>query len=108
MEEQAVEWLLEGDPSIRWQVLRDLLDAPPAAWQAEREHALESGWIAELLSHQGADGEWPQGRWTASTWTLHLLVALGVPRDIRPPRFQSSACSGGSCLPAPRWTARSS
>jgi len=79
MEEQAVEWLLEGDPSIRWQVLRDLLDAPPAAWQAEREHAVESGWIAELLSHQGADGEWPQGRWTASTWTLHLLVALGVP-----------------------------
>jgi hypothetical protein len=79
MDDSAVEWLLEGDPAIRWQVLRDLLDAPPAVWEAERRRGLESGWIAELLSHQGADGEWPQGRWTGSTWTLLLLVALGLP-----------------------------
>jgi hypothetical protein len=24
-------WLLDGDPAIRWQVMRDLLDRPAAA-----------------------------------------------------------------------------
>jgi len=75
----VVEWLLEGDPSIRWQVMRDLLDAPVPEWQAERSRTLETGWVAELLSFQGPDGEWPKGRWGASTWTLLLLVALGIP-----------------------------
>src|SRR5262245_5279375 len=75
----VVEWLLEGDPAIRWQVMRDLLDAPSHEWEAERTRTLETGWVAGLLSHQGRDGEWPKGRWTASTWTLLLLVACGVP-----------------------------
>jgi hypothetical protein len=59
--------------------MRDLLDASPAEWEAERERTLEMGWVAELLGHQGRDGEWPKGRWTASTWTLLLLVAMGLP-----------------------------
>jgi hypothetical protein len=75
----VVEWLLEGDPSIRWQVLRDLLDAPAREWEAERARTVEEGWVAELLRRQGDDGEWPAGRWTASTWTLLLLMACGVP-----------------------------
>ena len=74
-----VEWLLEGDPAIRWQVLRDLLDAPAREWEAERARTVEEGWVAELLRRQGDDGEWPEGRWTASTWTLLLLMACGVP-----------------------------
>jgi hypothetical protein len=77
----AIEWLLEGDPAIRWQVMRDLLDEPPERWEAERRRTLESGWVAEMLQRQGADGEWPPGRWTASVWTLMLLVASGLPRD---------------------------
>ena len=82
MEENAVvEWLLEGDPAIRWQVMRDLLDTPAADWEAERARTLETGWVAELLGHQGRDGEWPKGRWSASTWTLLLLLALGLPQD---------------------------
>jgi hypothetical protein len=40
---------------------------------------VESGWVAELLARRGADGEWPAGRWTGSTWTLLLLVVLGIP-----------------------------
>ena len=75
----VIDWLLEGDPAIRWQVMRDLLDEPPAAWEEERRRTVEEGWVAELLARRGADGEWPAGRWTASTWTLLLLVALGVP-----------------------------
>jgi hypothetical protein len=35
-EDSVVAWLLDGDPAIRWQVMRDLLDEPPETWQAER------------------------------------------------------------------------
>jgi hypothetical protein len=78
-QDAVVEWLLEGDPAIRWQVLRDLLDAPAGEWEAERARTVEEGWVAELLRRQGNDGEWPKGRWTASTWALLLLMACGVP-----------------------------
>ena len=78
-EESVVDWLLDGDPAIRWQVMRDLLDEPAEAWERERSRTMESGWVTELLARQGADGEWPAGRWSASTWTLLLLVALGIP-----------------------------
>jgi hypothetical protein len=79
--ELVIEWLLGGDAAIRWQVMRDLLDEPAAVWQRERRRTAETGWAAELLAHEGADGEWPKGRWTASTWTLLLLIALGLPED---------------------------
>lgn len=81
VDDEVVEWLLAGDPSIRWQVVRDLLDEPPEVWEAERARAADEGWVAELLAHRQADGEWPAGRWTGSTWTLLLLVALGVPEE---------------------------
>jgi hypothetical protein len=61
-QDAVIEWLLEGDPAIRWQVLRDLLDAPAGEWEAERARTVEEGWVAELLSRQGDNGEWPKGR----------------------------------------------
>ena len=76
-----IDWLLAGDPAVRWQVMRDLLDEPPETWEQERARAVRAGCIAELLAHKGPDGEWPKGRWTASTWTLLLLVAYGIPED---------------------------
>jgi hypothetical protein len=75
----VVEWLLEGDPAIRWQVMRDLLDQPASMWAAERQRVIETGWVADLLSRRGPDGDWPKGRWTAWVWTLLLLVACGLP-----------------------------
>ena len=81
IDDSVIEWLLHGDPAIRWQVMRDLLDAPQEDWERERRRSVEGGWVAELLAHQGSDGEWPKGRWTASTWTLLLLVACGIPED---------------------------
>jgi hypothetical protein len=77
--DDVLEWLLDGDPAIRWQVMRDLLDATPEEWESERARTVETGWVAQLLGHQGDDGEWPKGRWSASTWTLLLLVACGLP-----------------------------
>jgi hypothetical protein len=79
--EPVVDWLLEGDPAIRWQVMRDLLDAPNEDWERERQRTVETGWVAKLLAHQGSDGDWPKGRWTAATWTLLLLVACGLPES---------------------------
>ena len=78
-DDAVVHWLLSGDPVIRWQVMRDLLDEPAETWESERRRTLETGWVAELLGRQGQGGEWPQGRWTASVWTLLLLVACGLP-----------------------------
>ena len=78
-DEVVIEWLLAGDPAVRWQVMRDLLGAPAVDWERERARTVENGWVAEMLGRQGADGEWPNGRWTASTWTLLLLVACGIP-----------------------------
>ena len=80
-QESVIEWLLAGDPAIRWQVMRDLLDEPAETWERERRRTAESGWVAELLGHMGPDGEWPKGRWTASTWTLLLLIACGLPES---------------------------
>jgi hypothetical protein len=80
-EESVIEWLLDGDPAVRWQVMRDLLDEPAETWERERRRTAQSGWVAELLGHRGPDGEWPKGRWTASTWTLLLLIACGLPES---------------------------
>jgi hypothetical protein len=65
--DDVIDWLLAGDPAIRWQVMRDLLDEAPGVWERERRRTAETGWAAELLAHQGPDGEWSAGRWTAST-----------------------------------------
>jgi len=80
-EAETTEWLLDGDPAIRWQVMRDLLDEPAAVWERERRRTLDEGWVAALLTFQDSNGEWPKGRWTDSTWTLLLLVALGLPEE---------------------------
>ncbi len=78
----VLEWLLDSDPAIRWQVMRDLTDAPAAEVAAERARVAREGWGAQLLAAQGADGQWSGGayfpEWTATTPTLHLLRQFGV------------------------------
>lgn len=78
-----VTWLLEGDPSIRWQVLRDLEGAPPHEIDAERQRIAVEGWGASLLTSQDADGRWAGAlyspKWTSTTYTLLLLHWLGLP-----------------------------
>lgn len=88
-----VEWLMDSDPAIRWQVMRDLLDEPEDVVQAERARVAREGWGAELLALQAADGTWDGGTyrpgwvdddkpffdaWTATHFSLHLLRRLGV------------------------------
>lgn len=75
-------WLMDGDPAIRWQVLRDLQDAPEAVWRAERERVATVGWGARLLACRGVNGHWGRGfyqpKWTCTTYTLQLLRELGL------------------------------
>jgi len=52
----VIDWLLEGDPAIRWQVLRDLTDASPEEVAAERARVASEGWGAQLLELQEPDG----------------------------------------------------
>ena len=57
----VIDWLLEGDPAIRWQVMRDLSDAPPSEVAAERGRVATEGWGAQLLALQEPDGQWDGG-----------------------------------------------
>jgi len=54
----VMDWLLDSDPAIRWQVMRDLTDSPAEAVVAERAKVASEGWGARLLALQGADGQW--------------------------------------------------
>ena len=87
-----LDWLLDSDPSIRWQVLRDLTDAPAGEVRTERARVAAEGWGARMLALQGDDGQWDGGTffpvpydgseagqpWTATTYSLLLLRDLGL------------------------------
>jgi hypothetical protein len=100
----VLDWLLDSDPAIRWQVMRDLTDAPEGVVAAERARIASEGWGARLLSLQRSDGQWDGGiptftssaaatwwqslppesqgtlfpEWTSTTWSLSLLRAFGL------------------------------
>ncbi len=75
--EAVIKWLLDSDPSIRWQVLRDLTDASDEEVSAERAKIATEGWGAQLLALQGADGSWGGTAWNHG-WdsTMHVLTLL--------------------------------
>lgn len=73
-----LRWLLDSDPALRWQVLRDLVHAPEAEVAAERARTATEGWGAQLLDRQRPDGTWGDGSWAPTLHTLHLLTNLGV------------------------------
>jgi len=88
----VIDWLLDGDPAIRWQVLRDLLKAPADEVTAERARVEHEGWGARLLALEGPDGLWEGGAcfpasytggepgqpWTATMHTLQTLLIFGL------------------------------
>src|ERR1700682_188382 len=52
-----LKWLLDSDPAIRWQVMRDLTGEAPDAIAAERSRVATEGWGAQLLALQSPAGE---------------------------------------------------
>ena len=97
----VLDWLLDSDPAIRWQVLRDLAHAPAEVVAAERARVATEGWGARLLALQDEDGQWAGGAcfpapsnyqadetegqpWTSTLPTLQLLYDFGIdPRSDR-------------------------
>ncbi|HEU4328707.1 MAG TPA: hypothetical protein VFS21_36555 [Roseiflexaceae bacterium] len=76
-EESVIRWLLDSDPSIRWQVMQDLLHAPAAEVAAERARVATEGLGAQLLALQGADGAWGGGAFNdENDSTMHVLMLL--------------------------------
>jgi hypothetical protein len=91
----VLDWLLDSDPAIRWQVIRDLVRAPAEEVAAERARVATEGWGARLLDLQDDDGTWAGGAcfpggyfdrpredegqpWTSTLPTLQLLYEFGV------------------------------
>jgi hypothetical protein len=88
----VIDWLLDGDPAIRWQVLRDLANASTDDVAAERARVENDGWGARLLALEGTDGLWDGGAcfpasytggepgqpWTATMHTLQTLQLFGL------------------------------
>src|SRR5262249_681938 len=74
---KPIQWLLDSDPSIRWQALRDLTGAPAEEVAAERTRVATEGAGARLLALQGADGSWAGTAWNRG-WdsTMHVLTLL--------------------------------
>jgi hypothetical protein len=83
-----IRWLLDSDPAIRWQVMRDLTDEAPEAIAAQRSRVATEGWGAELLSRQSRAGHWGDGRqWDLVTlWSLVVLKDLGLDPASKPAR----------------------
>jgi hypothetical protein len=79
---ETIQWLLQGDPAIRWQVLRNLCHEPAQVYESERSQVANEGWGARLLSRQDDDGNWGGGlyspKWKSTTYTLLTLRQLGL------------------------------
>ncbi len=87
----VIDWLLEGDPAIRWQAMADLLDEAPDAVARERARVTTEGYGAALLAARGNDGQWAGGAhfpktqptrpgqpWTSTAHVLTELRLLGA------------------------------
>jgi hypothetical protein len=90
LKKSVIDWLLDSDPSIRWQVMRDLIDAATEEVVAERARVATEGAGTRLLALQGADGSWGGVAWNRG-WnsTMHVLMLLrdmGLDPDSDPAR----------------------
>ena len=81
----TINWLLDSDPSLTWQVKNDLLDLPSLSYNSDRNKTESEGWGKELLSYQLDNGTWNNKlyspKWISTTYSLLLLVRLGLNPD---------------------------
>lgn len=108
----VIDWLLDSDPAIRWQVLRDLAGASADEVAAERVRVEHEGWGARLLALEDADGLWAGGAlfpagytrdepgqpWTPTIHSLQTLQIFGLD-----PASQSARRSTALVAKNARW-----
>jgi hypothetical protein len=86
----AIQWLLEGDPAIRWQAMRDLIGATERTGERERRRVARDGWGASLLARQDPVGTWAGGlyspKWISTTYTMLMLRDFGLQASNRQAR----------------------
>jgi hypothetical protein len=89
----VIEWLMDADPSIRWQVMRDLSGAPPDEVAAERARVATKGWGAHLLALQQANGRWAHAE-TNPEWSCFLHLSLLRDQGLDPASKQARRAVG--------------
>jgi hypothetical protein len=102
IERELLEWLLDSDPALRWQVERDLAGAREEVWRATKARVATEGFGARLVALQDPDGQWAGGAyfpgdfdfaaaeaaqepgqpWTATTWSLNSLREWGLDASV--------------------------
>jgi hypothetical protein len=95
-DDATIQWLLDSDPAIRWQTLRDLVDASERAVERERSKVARDGWGGRLLARQDPSGTWAGGqssdgglyspKWTSTHYTMLLLRDFGLAPNHRQAR----------------------
>jgi hypothetical protein len=84
----VIRWLLDSDPAIRWQVLRDLTHESDAVVAVEQQRVSLEGWGARLLALQNLDGSWGDDitapKWSSTLYTLMLLYYMGLDPSSEP------------------------
>ncbi len=107
-----IDWLLDSDPAIRWQAMRDLTDASPAAIAGERARVPHEGIGAAILASQQPDGAWRRPdapAWLTTLFTLQLLRSTGT--DPADPAIEAALARSATNLRwsnyANRWDLRS-
>ncbi|TES90980.1 MAG: hypothetical protein E3J88_03290 [Anaerolineales bacterium] len=77
--QQIINWLLEGDVAIQYQVHRDLLASEKPHLQ---DRIASEGWGAKFLSFRKEEGHWGRGfyqpKWISSHYTILDLKNLGI------------------------------
>src|SRR3954463_6994484 len=86
-DDPVVRWLLQGDPAIRWQVLRDLVNASETEVATERARVEHEGWGARLLALRAPDGLWADGACFPGTAEFAADTARALAAGDPPPPF---------------------
>ena len=82
---QQINWLLHGDPSIKYQTVRDLCLAESDEIENEQKKILNTGWGKRFMDLQESDGTWSHAlyspKWTSTFYTLLLLKRFCATND---------------------------
>jgi len=101
--DRVIQWLLDGDPAIRWQALRDLAGALERAVERERRKVARDGWGGRLLARQDPEGTWAGGlyspKWISTTYTMLMLRDFGLPAINRQARRACTLLLDGGLQP---------